>query len=257
MKRIAFLLASTGLVAAAGAANATVYLQDHNLADFETGSYGTFSNYSGGQSRPGPYTPTNADLAAGHDVYAGKSLPGLSKTNNWVLVTFANPTQSIRVFPLIDQYGTWDDGYQYAIEGSNNGTTWTPLFDALTVIGTSEPFTLGTFTGTAPTQVDNVLTAAKNNHVGYIADFTFSAAYKYYAFGASTAAFTYSLANAATVPPARGEKPEFSAVAALSTVAGATGGLSPVPEPASWAMMLTGIGAMGLVARRRRTAAAA
>src|SRR5262249_715283 len=73
----------------------------------------------------------------------------------------------------------------------NNGTTWTPLFDALTVNGSGEPFTLGNFSGTAPQTVNNVLTpgAGLNGTVGYEASFLFANAYQFYAFGASTEAF--------------------------------------------------------------------
>jgi hypothetical protein len=74
-----------------------------------------------------------------------------------------------RTAPNIDHFGAQFDGYQYAIEGSNNQTTWTPLFDATSVVGASEPFTLGSFTGTAPTRVNNVLTpgAGPGGTVGY------------------------------------------------------------------------------------------
>ncbi len=101
----------------------------------------------------------------------------------------------IVVFPNIDHFGSPYDGYQYQIYGSNNyGSefpTWTPLFDATSVNGAGEPFTLGTFTGTAPSSVNNVLTpgAGPGGTVGYIAQFQFGTAYKYYAFGASTVAF--------------------------------------------------------------------
>jgi hypothetical protein len=239
---------------AAGAANATVYTSDTNLADFETSSYGTFSNFrSGGQVSP--WTPTNADLVAGHNVFGGRALPGLTG-KIWVLVTFTDPTASIRVFPNIDHYGSADDGYQYSIEGSNTGTSWTPLFDALTVNGAGEPFTLGTYTGTAPTSVDNVRVQKKNHRIGYIADFTFSTAYKYFAFGPSTISEEEADANAAYINPLKAEEPELSAVASLPASAAPVSG-GAVPEPASWAMMLTGIGVMGLLARRRRALAAA
>ena len=54
--------------------------------------------------------------------------------------------------------------------------------------GAGEPFTLGTFTGTAPLTVNNVLTpgAGPGGTVGYEASFTFGSAYSEYAFGAST-----------------------------------------------------------------------
>jgi hypothetical protein len=98
-------------------------------------------------------------------------LPGLPGGNNWILATFSSPTAAIRVFPNIDHFGSQYDGFQYTIEGSNDGTTWTPLFDALTVSGAVEPFTSGSFTGTAPTNVNNVLTpgAGPGGTVGYIA----------------------------------------------------------------------------------------
>jgi hypothetical protein len=121
---------------------------------------------------------------------------------------------SIRVFPNIDHFGSAFDGYQYTIEGSNNGTTWTPLFDAFTVIGAGEPFTLGTFTGTPPSVVNNVLTpgAGPGGTVGNEADFSFGTAYTGYAFGASTEAINSGNADQ-----------ELSGVGALS--------VAPVPAP--------------------------
>jgi hypothetical protein len=79
------------------------------------------------------------------------------------------------------------------------------LFDATSVTGSGEPFTLGTFTGTAPLQVNNVLTpgANANGVVGYVADFSFGTAYKYYQFGASSFAI------------AQNPDQELTAVAAL------------------------------------------
>ena len=148
--------------------------------------------------------------------------------------------------------GSPTDGYQYSIEGSNDLTSWTALYDTTGVTGTGEPYTIGSFTGTAPTNVDNVRTSKKNHHVAYIADFTFGTSYKYYALGESTVAM---LEGDGSEPVGRPSLVELSGVGDLNT-AGARP-LSPVPETASWAMLLTGIGAMGLLSRRRRAQAAA
>jgi PEP-CTERM motif len=211
-------------------ARATVYTSDSNIGDFTSGvtSYATFSNFTQGDVGS-PFTPTSSEPATqGLRVYSGGSLTGLPANNNWILATFSAPVSQILVFPNIDHFGGAFDGYQYTIEGSNNGQNWTPLFDALTVNGSGEPFTLGTFTGTAPFRVNNVLTPGNGpgGVVGYEANFSFSQAYQYYAFGASTVAVNSGNADQ-----------ELSAVAA-------------VPEPS--AMALASLGLASLLALRRR-----
>jgi hypothetical protein len=225
--RLALLTGISALVIA-NTAQATIYTSDANLSDFFVPNYATLSNFSGGDTSS-PYTPTNATLASGIRVFAGGSVTGLSPANNWILATFVSPVSSIVVFPNIDHFGSAFDGYQYTIEGSNNGTTWTPLFDAITVNGAGEPFTLGSFIGTAPTRVNNVLTpgAGPNGTVGYIADFDFGTAYKVYAFGASSEAFTSGNIDQ-----------ELSAVGA-------------VPELSTWGMMILGFLGLGFLAYRR------
>src|ERR1051326_5996007 len=177
-----------GIALSSSAHAAITYTSDHNIADFTSDitAYATFTNFFAGDVGS-PFTPTSAELAAhGYRVYDGGSITGLPpNAGGWILATFPSSVASIRVFPNIDHFGAAYDGYQYDIAGSNDGTTWTMLFDALTVTGSGEPFTLGLYTGTAPTRVNNVLTAGA---VGYQADFTFGSAYKYYAFGASTEA---------------------------------------------------------------------
>jgi hypothetical protein len=230
------LLAGMALLTVVGEAHATLYTSDGNIDDFTAGisSYATFSNYSAGDVAP-PFTPTSAELAAnGFRVYAGGSLTGLPTNNNWILATFSSAVSLIRVFPNIDHFGAAYDGYQYTIAGSNDLTTWTPLFNALTVNGSGEPFTLGSFTGTAPTSVNNVLTpgAGPGGTVGYEADFRFGQSYKYYAFGASTVAFNQGNSDQ-----------ELSAVGALPAAA--------VPEPATWLLPVTALaGLLGYRGRR-------
>jgi len=215
----------------------TTYTSDPNIADFTSGitSYATLSNFNNSDEcvDGSSFTPTSSELAGTPcRVYnLGTSTPvnGLPPTNNWILATFSSTVSTIVVFPNIDHFGSAYDGYQYQIYGSNDyGTTkvptWTPLFDALTVTGGVEPFTLGTFTGTPPSTVNNVETggcrpgpvdSAGSNCVGYEAQFTFGTAYKYYAFGASTEA-------------AGNTEQELSAVGASSTQTTFTTGKQPI-----------------------------
>jgi PEP-CTERM motif len=229
-------------------AYATTYTADSNIVDFTNlvTSYATISNFNFSPccstDVTSPFTPTSTELLnQGYRMYAGGPLPGLSSANgqNWMLATFASPVQNILVFPNIDHFGASYDGFQYTIQGSNDGTTWTPLFDALTVNGASEPFTLGTYTGTAPFQVNNVLTpgAGPGGTVGYEAFFHFDTTYTYYAFGSSSFAL-----------PTNNDQ-ELSAVAAI----GGPVGVGGVPEPSTWAMMILGFAGIGFMAYRRKS----
>ena len=223
------------LLTVGGVAHATTYTSDTNLADF-TGmvtDYATFSNYSAGDVGS-PYTPTSSTVDAGYRVYGGGSLTGLPTNNNWILASFSGSVSSILVFPNIDHYGAGYDGYQYNIYGSNDGSTWTSLFDALTVTGSGEPFTLGTFTGTSPTTVNNVLTpgSGPGGTVGYEAQFDFGTSYQYYAFGASSEGINAGNADQ-----------EFSAVGSVG------GTVNTVPEPGT--LLLLGSGLAALLIWRR------
>jgi hypothetical protein len=163
---------------------ATTYTNDTTLSDFTNGvTFATFTNRAAlSGDLPGD-TPTVATINVGNRVYGNDNSPP-------ILVSFGSPTANLRVFANIDHFGSAYDGYQYTIAGSNDGATYSPLFDALTVNGAGEPFTLGSFAGTAPTNVNNVLIGSGGGEgiTGYIADFTFGTAYQFYSFRASTVA---------------------------------------------------------------------
>jgi hypothetical protein len=202
------LLAAVVVLGVAPMAHAQIYLNDSSITNF-TGpytTYATFKNFSSneGSALPPSFTPTTTELNnSGFRVFGGTLTGnGLSTGNNWIEATFPNPVSTIVVFPSMDHFGSAYDGYQYTIAGSNDNTNWTVLFDATSVNGSGEPFTLGAFTGTQPLFVNNVnsgpcyTNAAGNvNCVGYEAFFDFGKAYKYYAFGASTVAIAQGNAD--------------------------------------------------------------
>jgi hypothetical protein len=207
-------------------AKAQTYTNDPDITHFTSGivSYATFSQYDGIQGCEGStFTPTSSELiTTGCRIFDGTLTgTGLSTNNNWIEASFSSPVSTIVVFPNIDHVGSAYDGYQYAIAGSNDGLTWTLLFDATSVSGDGEPFTLSAFTGTAPTSVNNVLTpqtvglpagcSGTNTPcaIGYIATFNFSTAYQFYAFGASTEAVNSGNADQ-----------ELSAIGASQTIVG-------------------------------------
>ena len=222
------LIALLGLVCclalATQSAKGQIYTSDSDITHFSSGivSYATFSHYNGIQGCEGStFMPTSSELATtGCRVFDGTLTGnGLSGNNNWIEASFSSPVSTIVVFPSIDHVGSPYDGYQYTIAGSNDGVNWTVLFDAVTVNGEGEPFTLGTLTGAAPTTVNNVLTPQSVGlpagcsgtstpcAIGYIATFNFSTAYQYYAFGASSVAVNQGNADQ-----------ELSAVGAGQTV---------------------------------------
>lgn len=228
-KLLTIATAATLSMGASMHVGAVTYTSDPILANFTAGqTYGTFTNRAALSGDLPGSVPTNATINAGNRVYA-------NAPDQTIMVDLGVAASTIRVFANIDHFGSSYDGFQYTVLGSNNGTTYTPLFDALTVSGSGEPFTLGTFSGTAPTNVNNVLVGAGGGEgrTGYISDFTFGTAYRYYEFGASTAAIR-----------SQNSDQELSAV-----------GIAAVPEPETYALMLGGLGALGWIARRRNTSA--
>jgi len=231
--KLSMLFASIAVLGLAGAAQATTYSADPVLADFTAGqTYAHFTNYFSGDVPLGGYTPTNATLNL--RVYDGGTVTGLDPSNNWILATFGSSTSAIRVFENEDHFGEAYDGYQYQIWGQNAAGGWDFLYNTLTVAGAGEPFTIGSFAGTAPTNVNNVL--SDGGPVAYIADFKFGKSYSVFALGASTEAIGAGNADQ-----------EFSAI----------GMQTGVPEPAGWALMIGGLGLAGAALRQRKAFAAA
>lgn len=225
MRRAPLLILIVCVMAVVGA-QATSYTQDTNLNDFTTNViFGQFTQeypWNGHVDEIVPYSPNAVSVNAGFRLVG-------DNMNTPIVAQFANPVSNIIVFPNIDHYGSAFDGYQYTILGSNDGVTYTALFNAQTVNNSSEPFTLGSFQGTAPYRVNNVLTpgAGPGGTVGYEAFFNFPEAYKYYEFGASTAAIESGNPDQ-----------ELSAVA------------TPTPEPGS--LLLVGSGFVALAGGLRR-----
>lgn len=222
--RTRFLVLAVTVALTLGVANATTYTQDSNLSDFTNGlsNYATFTmDQIGDQSLP--FTPNAASLAAGYR-FIGNDL------NPPVVAEFNAAVSNIVVFPNIDHLGSSFDGYQYTIYGSNDGVNYTLLFDALTVVGSGEPFQLGNYVGTAPYLVNNVITPGQGpgGTVGYEAYFSFGQAYKYYEFGASTVAVNSGNPDQ-----------ELSAIAEV------------VPEPGTLLLLGGGLFSLGAAGRRK------
>lgn len=188
-------------------ANATtIYTNDPTLSDFTStvSSYGTFISGAdsalGSLSTSNTYTPTTAILlAANYPRVDGGALAG----NIPVIVQFGSATSAILAFDNIDHLGFGWDVFQYKILGctttgsscnSDTGSNYTALFDPQTVNEANNPsinqaFTLNGFSGTAPTVLNNTLTAGMGStvgNIGYEEYFTFTNSYSYFEFVPST-----------------------------------------------------------------------
>jgi hypothetical protein len=231
------------------AAGATVYSLDPNLSDFTAtvSSYGTFISGQhtslGNLSTSTTYTPTNAILlGANYPRVVGGALGG----NQPVIVQFGSATSTIVAFDNIDHIGNAWDVFQYHIWGSNDNSSYTDLFDPISVnepnhAGFETPFTLNAYTGTAPDLLNNKTTAGLGStvgNIGYEEYFTFASTYTYFKFLPST----LSLA------PGGENELELSAVGigvpSPAILATAT------PEPSG--IMLLGGGVLALACFRRR-----
>jgi hypothetical protein len=234
------------------AIGATVYALDPNLSDFTAtvSSYGTFiegqQSYLGNLSGSTTYTPTNAVLLG---LNYARVVGGAFAGNIPVVVQFGvlNPTSTIVVFDNIDHLGRAWDVFQYHIWGSNDDFAYVDLFDPISVHESDQPgvnaaFTLNQYTGTAPTLLNNTVTAGQGStvgNIGYEEYFSFSSAYAYYKFLPSTLTLT---------APGGENELELSAVGIgvpsetiLSTAA---------PEPAEFTLL--GGGLLVLACSRRR-----
>lgn len=214
-----------------------IYSQDPTLSHF-TSTVTEYATFAGG------YQPTTAILLAANYVRV------VGSTGNPVDVSFSTATANIVVFDNIDHLGYGWDVFQYKIWGSNDGVTYTALFDPQTVNEANQPntnaaFTLNTYTGTAPTLLNNTLTpglGGNSGDIGYEEYFTFSNSYTYFRFTPSTLTLT---------DPTGENELELSAVGAgvpsqqiISTA---------VPEPASSLLVGAGLAALLVSTRRRKS----
>lgn len=208
---------------------APVYSQDANLSSFTSTvqTYAQVTNYWYRDNAILGNTPTTADVEAGYRI-GGRAVDPIK-------VDFGIAVSQILVFPNIDHIGFGFDAYQYTIYGSTDGLNYSLLFAPLTVNEVDAPgtnFTLKTWTGIAPTLVNNVLTpgAGPGGIVGYEAYFDFGASsYRYYMLGVSSVPGGY-------------DELEISAVAQAHAV----------PEPATWSIILVSFGFLFLQLLRRR-----
>ena len=224
-------LMSLGLASSYGA---MTYSQDGTLKDF-TDTVTSYATFDGG------YQPTAAILlAADYSRVVGD-------TTSPINVSFSDATANIVVFDNIDHPGYAWDVFQYAIFGSTDNVTYTALFDPPAVNEADNPganaaFTLTTFTGKAPTLLNNTITAGLGSivgNIGYEEYFTFSSSYQYYRFSPSTLTLT---------APTGENETELSAVGVgvpSETI------LATVPEPASFLFVGAGLAGLLVTVRRR------
>lgn len=223
------LICSICLLGAYEAQAGPVYSQDSNISSFTATvqSYAEFTSYWYRDNAITSNTPTNADVAAGYRIGGRAADP--------IKVDFGTAVSQILVFPNIDHVGFGFDAFQYTIYGSTDGSIYNLLFAPLTVNEADAPganFTLKTWTGTAPTLVNNVLTpgAGPSGTVGYEAYFDFGVnSYRYYMFGVSTVPGGY-------------DELELSAVAQARAI----------PEPAAWSITPACLAILSLQLLRRR-----
>ena len=187
-----------------------------------------FTNFWYADKGSTAYTPIDADVSSGFRV-GGRAIDP-------IVVDFGTAVSQILVFPNIDHIGFGFDAYQYTISGSNDGITYDPLFAPLLVNEADDPglttthFTLQTWTGMAPTLVNNEITAGTGpaGVVGYEAYFDFgSAAYRYYRFGVSNVTGGY-------------DELELTAVAQAQAI----------PEPATLSIVPLALALLALSRRR-------
>lgn len=230
-------------------ADSIIYSQDPNLSDFTStvASYGTFTAAASLPSSP--YTPTTAILSASNYPRA------IGYSSSPIYVSFSSATADILVFDNIDHLGYGWDVFQYKIYGSNTGLagSYSLLFDPKTVNEADHPgvnvaFTLATWTGTAPTLLNDTVTPGLGSfvgNIGYEEYFTFDSSYKYFEFAPSTLTLT-ALGGE--------DETELSAVA-IATPSQTIVATAGVPDGGTTLAML-GVALGGIAALRRRFARA-
>ncbi len=240
--------------------------------DYQTGVSAPLSSYAAGTFDLGTHKPnfigpsvgtaaegTNLD---GNRVYifdvndpAGPTGALAQASFNLLVWQFAAPKDSVRLYTHQDHYfgGPITDAFtaaevlEYSIWGCHGtavgGCTvqanWSLLSDPTgSVIGADGP--VYNFAGTAAATIFRGGSSEFGLVNAYTQDYTFGTAYDFYAIRGSTQAMIQLTAD-----------PELDAMVAFNRV-----DVPLVPEPETYALMMAGLAALGVVARRRKQSSA-
>jgi hypothetical protein len=261
------LTATLSLLAACASAQATVYvngtselLSSHPAGAVELGTH--LPSYIGPTVNEGNGTALDGTRVYFYDVNDPAGLAGASAMANLNLLVwqFTAPKDTVRLYTHQDHYSGGPIGnalapevLEYSIFGCNSGNVanrcktaanWTMLSDPVSWVldGTNPVYT---FSGTPAAAIFRAGSAEFGVVNAYVQDYTFGAQYDFFAIRGSSIAMQANTAD-----------PELDAMAAFNRkdVPEIPGDVPVpgIPEPETYVLMLAGLVAVGLAARRRR-----
>lgn len=186
-----------------------------------------------------------------YDNLSSTDNPTTATPFNLLVWQFGSAKDSVRLYTHQDHLaGAADtdfeaqDVMEYSVFGCSGAAgacktaaEWTFLSDVTSFANVASGNPTYTFAGTEPTTVYRGGSAEFGALNAYTRDYTFATPYNYYGIRASTVSF---LANDAD--------PELDALVAFNRI----DVMNPVPEPETYALLLAGLGVLGVVARRRQ-----